>query len=490
MQRGDIMRTAHRVMLPRFVVTEVTDAGDPEAERIDLPNGVTYYIRPARDPDGDVITAPEHQYRYNLFPIALAKDGVPWAEALVYTLHKVVESGEKDLANHWNTAADLAAYRHFLDETDGQLDWMTFPKFKPNRPTYRFNGRLKKLVEAGEISISTARRRMGSVVGFYRLIIEDEKVFTPDNPPWVESDVYIESINAKGLVFINKRKKTDVSISMSESRSAFDETIDDGEKLRPMSIEEQKWLVEALIALRNTEMSLIHLMGLLTGARIQTILTYQVKHALLDFKGADDRELRVPIGPGTGVDTKFDKKMVLHVPAWFQKMLKIYAISERAEKRRNRYADYGNNLPVEEYPLFLSVRGAPMYSNREKKHSFFESNRLRHSKNGQGVRTFKDDRVIPYIRNLYCSTFWYKFHNTRASFGMNLTDAQLALVESGRITLSEAREYVMVRMGHESSLVTERYLHYRRRLEQARQAEEHHAKHLKTLAESVMRGAL
>ncbi|WP_322050655.1 hypothetical protein [Paraburkholderia bannensis] len=484
------MRTAYRIVLPRFVVTEVADGGEPDAQRIDLPNGVTYFVRPARNPDGEAIEEVAHQYRYNLFPIPLAKDGRPWPEALVYLMSKVRESEDPDLAKYWPIADDLAAYRHFIDESGGKIDWMVFPKFKPNRPTYRFNGHLKKLAEAGEIAIATARRRMGSVVGFYRWYIEDEKILHPENPHWIESDVYIEGVDKKGSPYFVKNKKTDVSISMSESRSPFDEFIDDGEKLRPLNVEEQRWLVEALIALQNTEMTFIHLMGLLTGARIQTILTYRVKHALLEPKGGPERELRVPIGTGTGIDTKFGKRMVLHVPAWFQKMLKVYALSERAETRRRRYGDNFKNLDTEDYPLFLSIRGAPMYANREKSKSYDEDYRLRHSKNGQGVRTFKDTRVIPYIRENFSQNFYYKFHYTRASFGMNLTDAQLALVEAGKISLEQAREYVMVRMGHESSQVTERYLHYRERLEQARQAEEGHAEHLKSLAESVMRGTL
>ena len=58
------------------------------------------------------------------------------------------------------------------------------------------------------------------------------------------------------------------------------------------------------------------MVSLLTGARIQTVLTLKVRHALFDLADSRSPELRLPVGPGTGVNTKNDKRVVLVFPAW------------------------------------------------------------------------------------------------------------------------------------------------------------------------------
>ena len=379
-------------------------------------------------------------------------------------------------------ADDLAAFRGFLDEN--KIDWTQFPVQKLSRPTYRFNGHLKFSVLAGEIAARTARRRMSNVIAFYRWLTK-EGVLLPANPPWRETDLYVEIKDAHGFSKTKKIATTDISIRVPQQRDPYDETIEDGGKLRPMSATEQKWLIDALSSLGNTEMTLIHLFGLLTGARIQTILTIRVRHALLDLNDIPNGNLAFPIGPGTGIDTKHDKPMALHIPVWFYRILRIYATSDRAKKRRIR-AKGGD---TEDQYLFLSQRGAPLYQDKLSAMKFDATNKLRHKKAGQGVRQFITERVIPFIREKYKEkNFHYRFHDTRATAGMNWTDKQLKLVEKGEITLHEAREFVRSRMGHESSATTDGYLQYRRNLKIVRWVEERHETHLQQLAQQAMKG--
>lgn len=418
---------------------------------------------------------------FNLFPIVLGSDGAPWAEATVYLLSRLEGAVAPTMATYSSIADDLAAYRRFLDES--KIDWTKFPIHKLSRPTYRYNGHLRLAVQAGDIAASTARRRMGTVVAFYSWL-RAERVFTPEHPPWKESDRYIELKDIKGFKVTKQVTTTDVSIKAPKQIDPYAGTIDDGGKLRPLSVDEQGWLVNALLALGNTEMTLIHLLGLLTGARIQTILTFRVGHALLEQPAPPVAELRIPVGFGTSIDTKNDKQMVLHVPVWFYQMLRVYALSDRARKRRMR-AEGGD---AEEQYLFLSVRGTPLYRSREEALDFNEENALRHAKAGQGVRQFTVERVIPYIREWYDPQFHYRFHDLRASFGMNLTDHQLALVAAGEITLHQAREYVKTRMGHESSAITDRYLQYRDNLKLVRQVGYDYDQHLRMLTQFVLKG--
>jgi hypothetical protein len=337
------------------------------------------------------------------------------------------------------------------------------------------------MVGAGDIGHTTAKRRMSSIIGFYKWL-QAEDVLQLQNPPWKARDRLIELKDAKGIAYHKQITTTDVSLRTPSQVDPYAGTIDDGGKLRPLTQEEQKWLVGALLAQENVEMTLIHLFALITGARIQTILTFRVRHVTSDI--GHRGEIRLAVGPGTEIDTKNDKQMVLHIPCWFYEKLRTYASSDRARKRRAR-AEGGD---TDDQYLFLSVRGAPLYKSKSDSAQFDERNQLRHAKVGQGVRQFIAERVIPYIRRHHSPTFSYSFHDTRASFGMNLTDHQLALVASGDITLHQAREFVKIRMGHESSATTDLYLQYRSNLKLVRQVAQDYNAHLEALSAIAMKG--
>ncbi len=479
---------ARKTLLPSLVVTSVAEQGDIESIEVVIPastltEGGAYFIRPktveqeSRRRDGKPALILHH---YNLFPVVLDASGAPWAEACMWILGALEGTVAPSMSSYASIAEDLAAYRRFLDETG--IDWLSFPSHKLQRPTYRFNGHLKHLIQNNEVGASTAKRRMATVIRFYRWL-QNEGVFTPEHAPWKTSDRFIGFTDTHGF----KRSKTvittDVSIRIARQDDPYDGCIDDGGKLRPLPQEEQEWLMDALITLGNTEMTLIHLFGMLTGARIQTILTFRVKHAMVEFEDDQQGELRFPVGPGTGIDTKNNKQLVLHIPFWFYRMLRTYVLSERARNRRDR-ADGGDN---ENQYLFLSVRGAPLYTAQSDATTFNATNTLRHAKVGQGVRQYIKERVLPFISAKYgVKGFHYQFHDTRATFGMNMVDEKMKLVEQKKSTLKEVMDFVQSRMGHASVTTTERYLTYRSRLKMARAAQDGWESRLEKLALSVM----
>jgi len=480
-----------KILLPILKLTEITTGNDPEAVEVAVPSIVdgicdTYFTRPklaginGKQRNG---RAQWNKRQYNCFPLVMDSHRVPWAEAVVYILSRLESVAYPVMATYSSIADDLAAYRRFLDDTG--IDWTHFPTQKMARPTYRFNGHLKFAVAAGEISATLARRQMRTIIGFYRNL-QAERVLVPENPLWKESDCYIDFKDSRGFDRTKKIITTDVSIKISKQNNPYDGCIDDGGKLRPLPVEEQEWLIDALVSLGNTEMTLIHLFGILTGARIQTILTFQVKH-VAEMKNEQLSEIRIPIGPGTGVDTKYDKQMVLHLPMWFYQMLHTYAKSNRSRRRREKAAGGDHDGQY----LFLSVRGVPLYQSKQDRSNFDESNELRHVKTGQGVRQFISERIIPFIRQKHKKIdFHYQFHDTRATAGMNWTDHQLKLVEQGKSTLHKAREFVKTRMGHASAATTDRYLQYRGNLKLVRWANQEYEDHLKQLAEQAMNGLL
>lgn len=480
---------AKKLLLPKIVLTEVSATPDNDTTCIVIPEsqstpGGTYYTRPklvasnGKRRNGE----PEwNPHQYNLFPVIFDGAVVPWAEANIYLLSRLEGTVAPVMSTYAGIAVDLAAYRHFIDESG--IDWTHFPAHKLSRPTYRYNGHLKFSVGAGEVASKTAKRRMGAVISFYRWL-KNEGALIPEHPTWKESDRYIEFKDSHGFSHTKKVITTDVSIRTPKQHDPYDGMIDDGGKLRPLPQNEQEWLLEALIASGNTEMTLIHLFGILTGARIQTILTFRVRHVLVEMDDVQQADLRFPVGPGTGVDTKNDKQMVLHIPVWFYQMLRTYAHSNRAKKRRERAAG-GDN---ENQYLFLSIRGAPLYQSKEDSRVFDSDNLLRHQKTGQGVRQFMTEKVIPFIQTKYSKDFHYKFHDLRATFGMNLTDHQLSLVEKGEATLSQVREFVKTIMGHESAATTDLYLQYRHNFKLARQTNTQYDSHLRILIEAAMTG--
>ncbi|MFM0091998.1 site-specific integrase [Paraburkholderia sediminicola] len=487
---------ARRILLPRFVVTELCDEGDPDALLVTEARKA-YHRRPKRaqvdglQRDGFPMWA---RHAFNFFPVVLDSDGVPWAEALIYIISCLESTPDPKIATYASIADDLAAFRRFLDQHG--LDWTDFPKNKLERPTYRFRSYLKYSIAAGELASATARRRMGTVIAFYRKL-EMEKVFVPAEAPWVEREQYLQFADRHGFVRGKVIKSTDLKINVPKTDDPFDGMILDGAKLRPLRAEEQEWVVDALAEIGNTEMTLIHVLALVTGARIQTALTLRRRHILrpnfrnrsevTTMPGVPNPAVRVPVGYGTGVDTKFDKQMELHIPHWFFEKLISYANGLRGTMRR-MLAVGGD---CEDQYLFLSRRGIPFYQSKAESSSFNDQNGLRHVKSGQAVRQFITERVIPSIREAHGVTnFHYRFHDLRATAGMNLTDYQLQLVAKGQTTLLEAREYVRLRMGHESSETTERYLKFRYQLAHIRWVEERHEEHLRDLCERGMKGQL
>jgi len=478
------MQMTRKILLPRMVVTVLAAPSDADSTRIELSDNDWYHHRPIQDAETRKRLDSQGLWvnsRFNLFPVVLDAYGVPWAEANVYLLSRLEDAVEPRMSTYSGIADGLGRFRHYLDEKG--IDWTNFPSHKLSRPTYRFSGFLNLAVKAGEVADTTAQRWMSAVVAFYTWLRE-EGLLVPEHQAWKERDRYINLTDTKGARFMHKVRSTDVSIKVAKSQDPYTYTIDDGGKLRPLPKDEQAWLLAALTASENTEMTLIFMFALVTGARIQTILTLKVRHTQLEFDDESMEEVLFAVGPRTGVDTKGDKPHVLHIPMWFYEALRVYANSDRSRARRLR----ARGGDTENQYLFLSERGAALYQDKADALMFDERSKLRHAKTGQAVGQFIRERVLPYIREHYAANFAFQFHDTRATFGMNLTDDRLALVAQGGITLHEAREFVKSRMGHSSAAVTDRYLNYRRNLHLTRQVNSDYDSHLRDITAAAMKG--
>lgn len=448
--------SARRAIIPRFRLTETTPDLQAASHTILLLDGDEYFIREKSEPgsrtriDGKPCWV---HSTFDRFPLVLTGKGEPWYEANIWIMTRLEGKPYPNIDTFIGMAEDLAAYLRYVEETG--LDWLDFPEFKLHRPTYRYSSFLRKSMILSEISPSTASRRMSRVVSFYRSLLK-EKLITLSNEPWDDGETYIQILNTYGASISMKVLTTDVAINVPQAAAPCEETINDGGKLRPLPPEEQKWLLDALASLGHPEILLTHLLALATGARIQTVLTTRLCHFIQEYEG--DKPVRLLAGPGTGIDTKGDKRMTLLVPAWLYRALRVYALSNRALERRHK-ASGGSTL--NQY-LFLSPHGAPLYVHRMDEH--YGERMVRHTKNGGTLRMYMKKYVIPFIQKKYSPTFSYRFHDLRATFGMNLVDASTEAMNRGEITYTKVLQMVAGRLCHSSMAVTERYLNYRTRI--------------------------
>lgn len=482
------MSRARKIVLPVLELTRVCDANAEGAIKqvisaTDVSPERIYYTHPKS------LIANEGQqkfdwvdYSYNLFPVVLDRDGRPWDAAMAYLFWKIDGRALANMSTFHCIADDLACYLDFCQDPEHKIDYTDFPQNKLKRPTYRYHGHLKRQVFAEKIAVTTASRRMGSVIGFYRWLQTEGRLVTA-HPTWNEKDVYLSFKDARGFSKTMTVQTTDVSVKVPKNEDPYSNTIDDGGKLRPLNEAEQLWLFEALVSLGNPEMLLIHAFMVYTGARIQTALTLKVKHARRTTVSGKE-EMRLKIGSGTGIDSKYDKQMILHIPVWLYEKMRVYSHSDRAILRRER-AEGGD---TEDQYLFLTQQGSPYYESKSTSTVFNSSINIRHQKRGQTVRAFVTDRIIPWVQSRYEKDWHYRMHDLRATYGMNLTDIQLELVKAGKITLSMAREFVRARMGHKSSATTDLYLNFRRHQEMIYAAVDRHEDHLKELIERAWNG--
>ena len=267
--------TARRTTIWQLILTEVVDTDTIGATQVSIntPRGsATYHTIPLVEPG----TGNRRDARprwiagtFPLFPVVRLADGAPWPEANVWLIDMMESKSSPNMLTFASVADDLATFRRYLDVEN--IDWLMFPANKRHRPTYRYSAATKLAVQAGELSASVAKRRMGTVVRFYRWLMT-EAGLKPANAPWVESDRFIGYKDQKGFGSVVGVKTTDLSLNIRRVDDPWDDRIQDGGRLRPLPSSEQSVLLKSLATLGNTEMTLVHLFALLTGRSVSNYL--------------------------------------------------------------------------------------------------------------------------------------------------------------------------------------------------------------------------
>lgn len=421
--------------------------------------------------------------KFRSFPLVVDGSGAPWAPACLWLLDKA-QAKPNNIGSLKPLAQDLAAYKVFLDEL--ALEWDDFSAVeKYALPTYQYRNHLHALLNAGDLKKSTASRRMSTVISWYRFLMRNPRMnFNPANDPWVETELGIAYQDDKGFKQVASVITTDISIKKSPRQDAWDETIQDGGKLRPLPVDEQRAVVKALQQLGNREYELMHYTALLTGAREMTVLTLRIRDVMLPVEQITQWPHKIRCGPGTGIDTKGDvSNVILAVPRELYSQLHAYAVSKQARRRQARTA-------LREDPsnyLFLTQHGQPYYESKEDRNALRDSTEpmRRSALDGRPLRKFIEQRVIPLVRKSH-PKFKYRFHDLRATFGMNWVDFQMqqAGPEGFAKRYQWARDELRKLMWHKSAMTTDKYLEYREHMHHLQLAQEGWSKHL---VELIMR---
>ncbi|MBN6746227.1 site-specific integrase [Acidithiobacillus sp. MC2.1] len=316
----------------------------------------------------------------------------------------------------------VLSYANFLEENE--LDWRQFPMRVDERALIKFRGCLLRKVEMGELAITTATARMSAVILFYRFA-QSKNLVSTQVPMWEERRVVVRYVDSVGFGRSMARASTDLHIPM---RRRVGNSLEDG--LYPLSATDVRALFAYLKSNQTTELALMLLIGLYTGARIGTITTLgkrNLRAARPDPQLKDIHLIR--IGPGTSVKTKFDVSGDLMVPT--ELLLRLVAYSESTErlKREARADDKDKNI------LFLTRRA--------KRYSVNTVDRLVEKMRAEAIR-----QGLQFMDS-------FRFHQTRATFG-----TQLMRMLLGVMSATNALDFVRSAMLHKSEATTMRYIKF------------------------------
>jgi len=392
------------------------------------------------------------------FPVIIQGDGEPWEIANLFLVHTLQKTSKYESRSFRGIADHLLDYRRFLEEEN--LDFLHFPENNLLKVTYRYRRRLVDQITSGEIKRGTGRARINAVVRFYKEIMKwglvGKEAFV--NEPFEVVLKYLSIEDNVGLSRLLQVESHNLAIKGSKKAKAPG-YINDGGLLRPLTVDQQEKLLKALLE-SSREYQLIFYLALFTGARMQTLCTIQVSHIWKQLDG--DGDLRLPIGAGTGVDSKGGARMTLIIPGWLVYDLRVYSRSPESIKRR-KHSFYGE---TDSNYIFLTNTGSEHYTSKreilarqdvEVHARASDQDRAYGSiREGATIRQFITDTILPRIRLEDEGYLKFRFHDLRASFGMNLLEAE---IENRGVTA--ALEYVQQRMGHASKEVTLQYLNYK-----------------------------
>jgi hypothetical protein len=410
----------------------------------------TIYITP------DVIAGSEETRHVYNFPFLLNADGSAWHEANSHLLELV----EHEHINDRPTDKVRVKATRILDykvycEKEG-LNWLDFTsRRKSGRPTYRY---FKHLIKDPKKSSATVNQYTAAIYGLYEHV--SKKWHSHIDMELVDT---VETVKAlfhtpTGAVRKEVRKRGQTKSTPPVSTVPIGYVRDDGEDLRPLKNEQRSELIRIASTEDFTQEDRLMLaFAMDVGARKQTILTFKKRHLDL-FTEANLRgdEYLIIAGPGTGIDTKYNKKQSLYVPTEFAQQMKVYAASRAYKKRLGKHRSkmelaLDAHFDDSNAYLFLSDRGECYYMSKDDPRYPF----VRSPQRGQ-VATTLAKRILGKASRDFPIDF--TLHWLRATYAYRLYQVLGLQVDAGTLTPTKQIEEIQRRLNHTNRETTELYL--------------------------------
>ncbi|QKJ66824.1 site-specific integrase [Deefgea piscis] len=345
--------------------------------------------------------------------------GEPWSELNLWAL-EMGRNRDVNLKTIHSLLEHLHKYANWLEQE--QLDWRHFPQTKAHRVLVRFRGFLVEARDRRELSPSTTTARMNAVIRFYRYAAS-RNFISRDAPMWRDKSVVLPYFDAVGFERTMTRITTDISIP---NRRRPGIRLEGG--LLPLSEDHMVEMLQFAKESASEELYLMLLIGCFSGARLGTITTLRVSALNEAIRDSQVSGMWIiPVGPGTGIASKFDVSGDLMIPDQLMTILKAYMTSRRHLERVIRANNANKSY------LFLSR------FNRPYKVAAVDREMVHFRRVGQiaGLR---------FLQN-------FKFHQTRATYGTWLMSICLSAT-----SVKASIEFVKRAMHHKNESTTFGYI--------------------------------
>lgn len=416
------------------------------------------------------------------FPFVLNRDGSLWEDASRFFILKLKhkpEISEEWLRQFGDTLQEFRQWCEMMEDKESDelrpFNYLEAP-IKSRRPNVMFGVYLRS-TEAKQW-----KKKMAFVGMFYEYLIDTRKVRGLGTKEylleWEEKDMIVPS---KGGGFI-KTYSSRGTEKESQSQSNTGEFITDGgDKMRPMSIDEEMLFDEAMGNYTHEELFLGHAISISSFARKQTVYTLRIKHFVNDlpknydeytvnqwlikkFESIDDFEMQlIQVGDGTGCDTKNGKRFKIELEGWLFKTIISYIVSPRAASYRK--GALSQNRDIDQY-VFLTEDHHPIYHAKDDINlSAWKESHKGKSKKGESIdqqmKYFRDKYLYPLCEQHKKSKFGVRFHDFRATAAMRHLDKNEYLVQEGKASWPAVIKKLSEKMAHMSEKTTYGYLQFR-----------------------------
>jgi len=402
------------------------------------------------------------------FPLIVSTDsGLPFLIACDFLYHRYEQkSYSKEIPTTSTTQANAHQLAHMLNffySCRDDFDYLNF-KFpiERQRPAYKYWQFLRKEIINGHMSSDNARLHQSISTYFFRYA-QEIGLIDPRSELWREETINIQ-FNSTTQGRTNKQISRPVQAikrNRTKSTSLDTNSILDGESLRPLNDEDQKILVTALKNVAPAWLKYLTITCLLTGGRLGSIGTLRERH-IENLKEQIDNGVKTPFlsaGPiKTGIQTKNDKALRIYFPHIAIQYLDTYLSSEVRKKDVKKAEKKGL--------IFKNKSNQHVFINHFGNHVYWSKFDIILIPDWIPPKTVPSSSTSHYISDVlkpemhllgYKGTF--KFHFTRATFGMNFLRNNYRS-EMSNMEINNLLETLKELMGHSDIKTTQSYLNH------------------------------